>query len=82
LSRDALDAAADTAMIGRAPPPGWFGLYPVERITRLGNGVRFDVPGQHALVRDAPLDANDSVVRYVPIGDRWSVEIELLPYNE
>lgn len=74
LSRGSLDAAADAAMAGRAPPPGWFGMYQVDSITRLVNGVRFEVAGQYPLVRDAPPD-DDSYVRYEPIDDRWSMEI-------
>lgn len=77
LSRSSLDAAADAAMDRRAPPPGWFGLYPVDSITLLADGVRFDVVGQYPLVRDTPLDSNDTSVRYEPIEGRWSMEILL-----
>ena len=45
MSRDAMDQAATEIIAGGQTDRGWIGLYPVERVERTPNGMRFLVAG-------------------------------------
>ena len=76
-SRAAMDDVAAQLMADPEAAPGWIGLYPVDRIDRYENGVRFLVWGSgfldpigfaYAVDGEPPVVGEDS---YQPIGDRW-----------
>jgi hypothetical protein len=78
LSREAMDEAAGAVMAGGRTDFGWIGLYPVERVERVANGMRFLVSGSGFIDRAgfaySPTgrpDGIDGTDEYEPLAGGW-----------
>lgn len=78
LSRGAMDQSAAEVMAGGSTDRGWIGLYPVERVEQIGNGMRFLIADSGFIDRvglaystDAQPDGIDGTDEYQPIDGGW-----------
>jgi hypothetical protein len=78
LSRDGMNEAATEVMAGGSTDRGWIGLFPVERVERISNGMRFLIAGSGfidgiglAYSTDSQPDGIEGTDEYEPIGDGW-----------
>jgi hypothetical protein len=83
LSRGAMDEAAGAVMAGGSTDLGWIGLYPVERMERVSNGMRFLVSGSGFIDRAgfaySPTgrpDGIDGTDDYEPLVGGWWAWVE------
>jgi len=78
LSRDALNQAAAEVMAGGSTDRGWIGLYPVDHIERISNGMRFVISDAGffdqvglAYSTDGRPEGIDGMDEYEPLGGGW-----------
>lgn len=84
LSRGAMDQAAAEVMAGGSTDRAWIGLYPVEHVERIGNGMRFLISGSGfidqvgmAYSTDGEPHGIDGTDEYRPIGGGWWTWVQL-----
>jgi hypothetical protein len=84
LSRGAMDHAAADVMAGGSTDRAWIGLYPVEQVERVGNGMRFLIADSGFIDRvgmayatDGEPDGTDGTDEYTPIGGGWWAWVQL-----
>lgn len=78
LSRDAMNQAAAEVMAGGSTERGWIGLYPVERVERISNGMRFLIADGGFIDRfglaystGGPPEGVAGTDEYEPLGGGW-----------
>ncbi len=88
LSRGAMNQAAAEVMAGGSTNRGWIGLYPVEQVERIPNGMRFLISGSGFLDRTGFAfsttgmpDTNDAADEYEPLDGGWFLWVQTFNFD-
>jgi hypothetical protein len=83
LSRGAMNQAAIEVVAGGSTDRGWIGLYPVQRVERIANGMRFLIADSGFIDRvglaystSAQPDGITGTDEYQSLGDGWWLWVE------